>query len=629
MSSDAREAPAAALPNVLFLIDAIKASSDHRAQFSIAASSKTVPPRAVSDLIETLEAYAKEPDFTRQTVPPAAARCIRSLETSAVRTEILSTDGSAMASVLQEIVSRQQNRGALKAYLNSQASDLRDVAIRFRNSLNQHNKYLTSLADKIGSQLEDEYPLTHYQCESLFNSARELVAACANEGRTPARFAEELEAELRKCQTIDKTKRALTRLVTRTPQPFQVALVIDSTVQTAKIAAEGFRILRPTQPIQWQKGTPKTKDSAANLDLSRFCLKHWGMTNSNEMTRGHSVKSQILLREVRAWDEEQARHLALDDAEKIVDRINAEHRTSHFGVKRKVLVRRAASDHAVELFTKYSIVPTTRLLNISQTPTVERSLRFATRAASERAGSMQVFFAWIALEYLGRGAAESAQNIVAKKLPSAISLVTVRHLCFLAWRESTKNGGAEALPPTVLKVIKRRGVDDPNKFDSDMLTALIVSNRQRAKLIAQRTKLSEDQVTAAIQDWVQHVNNLPPYSRYRVKEVRYVLNNPDALKAYMKDLRLDADELLQRMRFVRNQTAHHDSAASTEHLMLSEAALKILDGTFEVIPKWGPNTEHSLEAIRVRWKEVYDSIENWRTSVTEITPFRASQLQRP
>lgn len=629
MSYEAREVPATTLPNVRFLIDAINASSDHRAQFSIAASSKTVPPRAVSDLIETLDAYAEEPGFTLRTVPAAVARYVRSIEASAVSNEIMTANSAAMAPIIQEIISREGNQGALKAYLNTQAQSLRNTAAHFRSELNEHRAYLAALANKIASQTDRDLPLSRHQCNLLFNSARELVAACANEGRTPSSFALEIESELQACQTAEQAKKTLTRIIKRDPQIFRVALVIDSTARTERIGHEGFRTLYPTRPIQWQEETPKTKDSAANLDLSRFCLKHWGMINSNEKTHGHNVKSQILLREVLAWDQEQARHIALDDAEKIVDRINAEHRTSHFGVKRKVLVRRENSEHALELFSQNAFVPKTRLLNISQTPSVERSLRFATRAASERAGSMQVFFAWIALEYLGRGAEESAQNIIAQRLPSAISLVATRHLCLLAWRESTKDFGAEALPPSVLKIIKRKNSSNPNQFNSDMLTALIVSNRHRSTLIAERTKLPQGEVETAIQDWVQHVNQLPPYARYRVNQVRYILNNPDALRTYMKELRQDADEILQRMRFVRNQTAHQDSAASTEHLMLSEAALKVLDATFEIIPKWGPDTEQSLHKLRVRWKSVYDSVEDWDNSATAITPFRSYRLQQP
>lgn len=629
MSPEALEACAGTPPTVHFLVDAIKASSDHRAQFSIAASSKTVPPRAVTDLIETLDAYTKEPGFTLKTVPQAAARCLRSIESSTVRDEIKTTNCEAAVSILREIVSREINTGALKAYLEQHATDMRILASKFKQELTEDRTYLDSLLLRISLQLEQENPATQHRLDGLFRSARELVAACASEGRTPSIFAAEVETELLTCQTTEQAKRQLERIVRRTPQEFCVALVIDSTARTERLANEGFRTLSPTRPIRWQEGTPKSRDSAANLDLARFCLKHWGMIHSIDMTRGHDVKSQILLRDVRAWDHEQARHIALDDAERIVDRINAEHRNSHFGVKRKVLVRGEGENCAMEIFSQHTFVPRTRLLNISETPSVERSLRFATRAASERAGSMQVFFAWIALEYLGRGAKESAQNVIAQRLPSAVSLVAVRHLCLLAWRESTKASGAKSLPASVLRVIKRRNTDDPRKFNSDMLTALIISNRKRAGSIADRIGADPGDVETAIQDWVNHVNQLPPYSQYRVRQVRYTLNSPNALRAYMKELRQDADEILQRMRFVRNQTAHQDSAASTEHLMLSESALKILDATFEIIPRWGPDTEQSLHRIRARWKSVYDSVENWNESDTTMIPFRSAHLQRP
>lgn len=123
-----------------------------------------------------------------------------------------------------------------------------------------------------------------------------------------------------------------------------------------------------------------------------------------------------------------------------MDRINAEHRIGEFGVKRKVLVWKRKERSTTYLTDVYEGPKRTRVMRVQNSPSVQRSLRFASRASTERAGAMAVFFGWVALEYLGRGNnahspsqgsnknAMKPQNFVAKFVPKVVALAAVHHL---------------------------------------------------------------------------------------------------------------------------------------------------------------------------------------------------------
>lgn len=616
--------------------EAIAAAADPRAHLSVSACSFLIPPAALSESVEALEAFHNEPDHAFKAVVPALKRAQRAvLRSSATK---MMQDPSIVAFLLlaKGAIDREDNKGVLLAFLNANQSALADTAAKAAEMCEKNDAYIAELASLMANLVEDETKFTRGQQASIFSVARELVAAVANQGRTPEIFAESVDQILLKCRTPSAVAAEFLAYMNIAPKNFQVAVVVDATVRTLGIDTEVFRRIEPRQSVGWNTPGSGSKRPTADMDLTRFCLQHWGMSNSTDATALHDLQSQILIMKTQAWDVEQARHTALDAAEGLVDRINAEHRTSHFGVKRKVMVWEEDTKSAREVLSRNKLVPTTRMLNISQSPSVNRSLRFASRAAGERAGSMQVFFAWIALEYLGRGAQKTPQNLVAEHVPYVVSLVALRQQCVLAWWALTRESGAASLPLNIRNAVRRDTPSkaptpkkqNPNEFNMNKLMALVISDGLHIKYLAETAGISEEAAEAAIREWVSFQKSLSPFDAFQIGRVRDIFRDDTRLKQFIEEIRMDTDETMQRMRFVRNQTAHNAGVGSTEHLPLSEAALKILDAVFEVMPQWGGSPAISLASISQRWKAVRAGIQG-RGNARHMLPFDALRVLKP
>lgn len=636
-------APAAAtviklggLERALFMGEAIAAAADPRAHLSVSACSFLVPPAALSESVEAVEAFQSEPEHAFKAVVPALKRAQRAVGRSAASKLMQHPSIVSFLGLAKDAISREANKGVLLAFLKANEAAIADTAAKAAEACEQNSSYLAELASSMANLVASDEKFTRGQQTRISSVARELVAAVANQGRTPELFSLSVHQLINRCKTSANVATEFLAYMNVAPQDFQVAVVVDATVRTLGIDTAVFRRIEARQSVGWNALASGSRRPTADMDLTRFCLQHWGMSNSFDATEMHSLQAQILIMKTQAWDVEQARHAALDAAEVLVDRINAEHRTSHFGVKRKVMVWEEGTKSAREVLSRNKLVPTTRMLNISHGPSVNRSLRFASRAAGERAGSMQVFFAWIALEYLGRGAHKTPQNLVSEHVPSVVSLVAIRQLCVLAWWTLTRESGASSLPLAVLNVIKRDAHSkaaklkkrNPNEFDMNKLMALLVSDGSHLEYLAGESGVSKAAAEEAMREWVSFQRKLSPHSAFQINRVRGILRDDTRLKQFAEEVRSDADETMQRMRFVRNQTAHNAGAGSTEHLPLSEAALKILDAVFEVLPQWGGLPSTSLGSISQRWKDVGVAIQK-RGNARHVLPFDAFKILKP
>lgn len=617
-----------------FVCDALQACADSHVYFQLAASSLLVPPAALSEVIEAVEAYQSEPKLALKAVVPALRRAKRAINRSLADT--LRDTGSNVAdylTVAEEAISREDNTGVLSAYLKESSIPISEAAATAAESYNTDSAYLTDLSRKLADLLEDPGKFTSGKKARAVNLVRELVAAVANQGRTPEVFAAALGQLIREQRHGTNAAEALLKFMAEPTRTFQVAFVIDNTVRTTGLDTSLFRRIEPNQSISWTTPTIEKKWPTADMDLVRFCLQHWGVKHSDAVTHRHNILAQVVVTNVEAWDEEQARHVALDRAEELVDRINAEHRTSHFGVKRKVMVWQEGQKTAQEHFPKGKVQPKTRQMRLVDGPSVNRSLRFASRAAGERGGSMQVFFSWIALEYLGRGGSDTPQNLVADYAPYAVSLVELRHLLTLVWVRVTAQKDPANLPIEVRRAIKRgsgpiKRKSNPREFDMRKLLALIISDGSHTSHLESVADLSKTEAEAAIQAWVGAQAELGAYATYEIRQVRDTLRNNTRFQQHLEEVRLDADEVLQRMRFVRNQTAHNAGVGSTEHLPLSDAALKVLDAVFEVLPQWRRAPHQALKDICARWKVVRKEVIR-RGAASHMSPFDPFKVLKP
>lgn len=617
-----------------FVCDAIRSCADPRAYFQQSASSYLVPPAALSEAIEAIEAYQDEPKLAYKAVVPALKRAKRAIARS--RNEAVGSGSFEIdeyVTLAQSAIDRVNDDALLRAFLKERSADLSAAATKAANLYNENSIYIADLSSKIADILRATGKFNSGAKARTVWLARELVAAVANQGRTAEVFAEALCAAISHCKAGDAAGQALEQFMKQPKNSFKVAFVIDGTVRTNGLDITLFRRMDPSKSVSWGADMDKDASPTADLDLLRFCLTHWGIKHSTGATYKHEVFAQVLITEVGAWDENQARHVALDRAEKVVDRINAEHRTSHFGVKRKVMIWRPGQKTAQESFPKGKTLPTTRQMKISDGPSVDRSLRLASRAAGERAGAMQVFFAWIALEYLGRGGLKSPQNLVAENAPYAVALVELRHLLTLAWVQLTINTQAANLPISVRRAVKRGDgpvtkKDKPNEYDMRKLLALIISDNGHTSHLQECAALTTTETQDAIIGWRELRNNLSAYSGYQIERIREILRDNGRFRTHLDEVRLDADETLQRMRFIRNQTAHNAGVGSTEHLALSEASLKILDAVFEVLPLWNSPPHQALCDISSRLKSVRIDVEN-RENARHMPPFDPFEVLKP
>lgn len=621
------------IERAVFLADALLSCADRNGYFHAAATSLLVPPAALSEVVESIEAYKSEPTLALKAVVPALKRAARSINRSLAGAVRSGGDVATYISLAQGAISRENSQGLLAPYLASNHQAISAAAAAAADSYNHGSAYISELSSMMTVTIRKASKLNVREKASVFNLAREVVAAVANQGRTPEVFAERASEVLRAGSDPAAVAQALEAFMAEPTNRFQVAIVVDGTVRTEGLQGGVFERVDHGGRVQWSTPLTGSNWPTADMDLARFCLQHWGIRYSGADTWRHNVDAQVLITKVQAWDGEQARHVALDRGEELVDKINAEHRTNHFGVKRKVMVWPEGERVAREVFRKSRTLPKTRQMRISDGPSVSRSLRFASRAAGERAGSMQVFFSWIALEYLGRGGAQTPQNLVAKHAPYAVGLVELRHLISLVWVQVTSHLEPSRLPFEVRHAIKRGDAaltskSNPNHFDMRKLLALVVADGGHTDHLESVAGLTKADADAAIREWVAVQRQISSFAAFRVRHVRDLLRDDTRLQKHLNEIRIDADEVLQRMRFVRNQTAHNAGVGSTEHLPLSDAALKVLDAVFEVLPQWKREPQQALIDISNRWETVRTAVTD-RAGSRHVSPFNPSEVLVP
>ncbi|MGL3806702.1 hypothetical protein ACSYDW_11445 [Paeniglutamicibacter sp. R2-26] len=616
-----------------FFIDAIAAASNEKSHFARSSSPYLIPLVAITEAIEAVESYVNEPRLAYKAVEPAFSRVKFSLGSTVARKFIANGDFGDLLVQGQALSSRKANRddSALIAYLGQYSSDIKRSAEKARSACTGSDAYAAEIADYVCEIISDIQRSDKSAYKILDRSAKEMIAFIAAQGRTPESFLSRVRAIWSQNNNFDNKLFEFKKLVLEIPTNFQVAVVIDGTARSQKRALEkqGFFTVIHTKQISW---LPPEKGSGlphvANSDLARFCFKHWRLDSTVDSSDSVRLNSQVLLVKVQAWDHEQARHEALDKAEALVDLINAEHRAIGFGVKRKVAVWREGTKEVRQLTSSNVQVPFTRLLNISRSPSVDRSLRFATRAATERAGSMQTFFSWIALEYLGRGGNQSPQNAISRAVPELVSLMAVKQLVIEAWHELTHAHGPEKLPASVLESIRRphaRRHASPNlhEFNMQMFAHLMISDGDHVVEFAKIAQITVSQATKAISDFTKYKSTLSQFSQHKLRQIRDMMRTPSKLVAYMDAVKDTADRTMQRMRFVRNQTAHTASSTSTEHLALSKASLMILDSVFESVTRIQSRPVDALTQISGWRRQVRSAMNNHSSS--HLLPYDASK----
>ncbi|QRQ79102.1 hypothetical protein [Glutamicibacter protophormiae] len=610
------------LRRVRYLVDSMRIASDARSHFGVSAASKLIPTVAIKECLETLDSYADEPDYGLLSVTPSFVRLKRAIHGSVATNLSQHVAIKTLLDYADELVSRNSatTRGPLKGYLSSHAVQMASDCSQALSKLNEDQLYISEVSAYVEDAIEGS-PSNRSAFRKLQRSCHEVIALIASQGRTLNLFIDQLEKKLITSGHIPRRIKGVSNCLKLKAEKHQVAVVVDGTFSTYGLERHGFRWIKPTGRISWLE--PESKDAIiphqANSDLMRFCMRHWKIDQDSEPLAECGIESQVLILKVDAWDREQARHEALDRAEALVDLINAEHRATGYGVKRKVAVWLEGRKRVDQLSSFAPKVRLTRLLDISRSPSVDRSLRFATRAANERAGSMQTFFSWIALEYLGRGGNQKPQTVISENVPSLISIVALRQLITEALHLLLRDSGLDQLPQPIVEATKDYNSRASKiQLDRNKLGHLLISDVNNCSNLMKVCSISKESAVQAIEELEAYKKTLSEYSRLRLTTIRQILSENSKMKNYVLSIVVSADETMQRMRFVRNQTAHTASSTSTEHMLLSSAALSIMDAVFETIPKFSGRPVDGLDkarTTRIQWEQSLDS----RTDSTELS----------
>ena len=335
-----------------------------------------------------------------------------------------------------------------------------------------------------------------------------------------------------------------------------------------------------------------------------FCLEHW-KTEPGKSNADHRVSAQVVLWRMDAWDPIHARHLALDRAESLMDRINAEHRVGEFGVKRKVLVWKSGDTRTTYLTDVFEGPKNTRVMEGHRSPSVQRSLRLASRASSERAGAMAVFFGWTALEYLGRGnqileannKPMTPQNFIAKFVPKVAGLVALHHLANDVSFSIVDVKPVKEWGRTLQEFLKLKSKTAPSEHvDQRNLFYLLAATNSEAACqhLAEHLKTNPHEAQTALTELEELIKEVDPISRYRIRQIKYLLHSPARMAEYLSQVEKAADVALQRMRYVRNQTAHSNIPESIRYRTLSNAMREVLDTCYQAIDKGEGHAPHEI-----------------------------------
>ena len=602
-----------------FFLEMLKRSVSRLAYFETSSNRVLTPIEALEEAESAFEAYDLEPEQSWNAIPHALSRTLSSLSSSALNREILrELHDSGFKAVIEDFVN---HFGTLplkkrKGYLETRVGEIRKALSLARDLVDK--MYWDRIVERALNALSDDRSYAASR-DQIYRIVPELVTGMIYQGRDIDVFADAIEEQVHslELESMVEAKSIIAEMLRAKRENFVVATVITGSVNASIPTELGGRELMFPGPISWgslgsasrRKGRKNSRENNnsqsrykfAESDLTKFCMEHWKVP-TEDSNSGHEVQAQIVVWDVEAWDVVQARQIALDRAESLMDRINAEHRIGEFGVKRKVLVWKRGDKSTTYLTDVYEGPKRTRVMRVQKSPSVQRSLRFASRASTERAGAMAVFFGWVALEYLGRGnnaqshsqeankTSMKPQNFVAKYVPKVVALAAVHHLANEVSFAIRDQAAIDKMPSSLGEALKLKTKKAPTEHldQRNLFRILEVSNStssRKVENLASILETSEHTARKVVEEFNGLVENMNAVDRYRIRAIRDLLLSPDKMAEYLTSVEKDADIALQRMRFVRNQTAHSTTPESLRYKTLSNASREILDTCYQAIDK--------------------------------------------
>lgn len=386
---------------------------------------------------------------------------------------------------------------------------------------------------------------------------------------------------------------AIEDLLNSPRRTFHVAVVFDQveTIRHDGLDAElQFYTPRPGHTNWPARGHGRVDDPS----LEEFCNSHWfpdGVPASAGRARRKAV---VKIVEVDAWDKDDARVRGLRAAEVLVDLINAGSRTRAIGVKRKVLVRESGTGVVTHSKGTLASIQYAKPLRLGEPGLMARSLRFASRANSERSWTMAILFYWIALENLF-SADSGATTRVHSVVPEAV------------WRTALRD--TVTYPRQLIKVASKAIPDHPSW---DTVFARLGMTEAAEKSRPQFEDTLKALLSEEIYSLLRGNENVPSYIEYRIAVFGQCIADQQNLIRWSGEVSRNARWALQRALYLRNRTVHEALHQAESERSLAAACREVVDAAFEVCAFWLNRGERDPYAAMGAFRQMFGEVkEHW------------------
>jgi hypothetical protein len=348
-------------------------------------------------------------------------------------------------------------------------------------------------------------------------------------------------------------------------------------------------------------------------------------------------RAVALMVQTDAYDVEQARAIAISQAEGLQDHILAEHRLTEVRVRQEVLVHCQTTGELFTVGRRRSGIATARTLAPAPVPALRSSLRFYGEARHERANVMSVVHYWVGLEALVEGAQVQMRNGTWKGqgpgvyLPphasTLMALTSAKNMVTNLW-QMLRQLGRTHRPERWRELERWLGLSPGRKHvELKRWSELVVA--ADGATMAPTSLISQAGLNAAGAVLHQLAGQLGPFPFRRLAEVRRRLTNGGLLSNWVAGVRATSEVNLMRMKFMRHRAMHQAQFENRSAQQVRQAGHDILDGVYEVVPRWLPGRSAPWEVFRDARTRYEDLTVGWRNAAGGAPRFEPDQLVDP
>lgn len=197
----------------------------------------------------------------------------------------------------------------------------------------------------------------------------------------------------------------------------------------------------------------------------------------------------------------------------------------------------------------------------------------------------------------------------------------------------TKKKPLHEMADDLQRVLEFRTKNRDHLDQKHLLLLLVADDLQsiddpKTKELAENLDVNSKTALAAKRELTYLIKSLSEVEQYRIRKIRGLFSSAEKLNSYLRNVEESAEVTLQRMRYVRNQTAHSSIPESLRYRMLSNATREILDTCFQALDKANSEStpSESLHIIATNYDRLLDSL-NRADLTSAYSPYSALHPQ--